>query len=173
MRQLVSPVSLPPLPELTARSRLKKIKCLQPSPEAKCEACKAAKIQCRFRDRERYFAERSRAIAGPNSGVYATELRCVIFPLSTSSAYIPHSVPSRPQMLSPSLRARPAPLTCLDQIHTRLKLVVWYRQRSRELVITPPIRVITWVVGMRKSFSPSTTLYPHLYPQTIIIHVLL
>ncbi|KAJ3492166.1 hypothetical protein NLJ89_g11272 [Agrocybe chaxingu] len=55
--------------------RLKKIKCLQPSPEAKCEACKAAKIQCRFRDRERYFAERSRAIAGPNSGVYATELR--------------------------------------------------------------------------------------------------
>jgi len=47
--------------------RLKKIKCLQPSPEAKCEACKAAKIQCRFRDRERYFAERSRAIAGPGA----------------------------------------------------------------------------------------------------------
>ncbi|KAF8200739.1 hypothetical protein BJ912DRAFT_579336 [Pholiota molesta] len=55
--------------------RLKKIKCLQPSPEAKCEACKAAKIPCRFRDRERYFAERSRAIAGPNSGGYPTELR--------------------------------------------------------------------------------------------------
>ncbi|KAJ6497818.1 hypothetical protein C8R45DRAFT_140751 [Mycena sanguinolenta] len=48
--------------------RLKKIKCLQPTPEAKCEACKAAKIPCRFRDRERYFAERSRAIAGPNVG---------------------------------------------------------------------------------------------------------
>ncbi|KAF8170284.1 hypothetical protein K438DRAFT_1684661 [Mycena galopus ATCC 62051] len=48
--------------------RLKKIKCLQPTPEAKCEACKAAKIPCRFRDRERYFAERSRAIAGPNAG---------------------------------------------------------------------------------------------------------
>ncbi|KAF9528513.1 hypothetical protein CPB83DRAFT_854295 [Crepidotus variabilis] len=55
--------------------RLKKIKCLQPSPESKCEACKAAKIPCRFRDRERYFAERSRAIAGPNSSVYASELR--------------------------------------------------------------------------------------------------
>ncbi|PPQ98406.1 hypothetical protein CVT24_004085 [Panaeolus cyanescens] len=55
--------------------RLKKIKCLQPSPETKCEACKAAKIPCRFRDRERYFAERSRAIAGPNSGSYAAELR--------------------------------------------------------------------------------------------------
>lgn len=47
-------------------SRLKKIKCLQPSSDSHCEACKVAKIQCRFRDRERYFAERSRAIAGPN-----------------------------------------------------------------------------------------------------------
>ncbi|KAF7298129.1 Zn(2)-C6 fungal-type domain-containing protein [Mycena chlorophos] len=45
--------------------RLKKIKCLQAQPEAKCEACKTAKIPCRFKDRERYFAERSRAIAGP------------------------------------------------------------------------------------------------------------
>ena len=60
-------------------SRLKKIKCLQPSPETKCEACKSAKIPCRFRDRERYFAERSRAIAGPNSGLYATQLRCALF----------------------------------------------------------------------------------------------
>ncbi|KAL1747075.1 hypothetical protein HDZ31DRAFT_32835 [Schizophyllum fasciatum] len=49
-------------------TRLKKIKCLQPSPESKCEACKAAKIPCKFKDRERYFAERSRAIAGPNVG---------------------------------------------------------------------------------------------------------
>lgn len=47
--------------------RLKKIKCLQSSPETQCEACKAAKISCKFRDRERYFAERSRAIAGPSS----------------------------------------------------------------------------------------------------------
>ncbi|KAF8828809.1 hypothetical protein HHX47_DHR3000090 [Lentinula edodes] len=47
--------------------RLKKIKCLQPTPEGKCEACRAAKIQCRFRDRERYFAERSRSIAGPGA----------------------------------------------------------------------------------------------------------
>lgn len=67
-------------------SRLKKIKCLQPSPEAKCEACKSAKIPCRFRDRERYFAERSRAIAGPNSGVYASELRSVAFLLRPPSA---------------------------------------------------------------------------------------
>ncbi|KAF8637968.1 hypothetical protein AX16_010600 [Volvariella volvacea WC 439] len=56
--------------------RLKKIKCLQPSPETKCEACRSAKIPCRFRDRERYFAERSRAIAGPNaSAVYGDDHR--------------------------------------------------------------------------------------------------
>ncbi|KAF8629243.1 hypothetical protein AX17_005822 [Amanita inopinata Kibby_2008] len=47
--------------------RLKKIKCLQPSPETKCEACRTARIACRFKDRERYFAERSRAIAGNNA----------------------------------------------------------------------------------------------------------
>lgn len=59
-------------------SRLKKIKCLQPSPETKCEACKAAKIPCRFRDRERYFAERSRAIAGPHvPSAYSEDQRCV------------------------------------------------------------------------------------------------
>ncbi|KAF5325756.1 hypothetical protein D9611_000077 [Ephemerocybe angulata] len=57
--------------------RLKKIKCLQPSPETKCEACKAAKIPCRFKDRERYFAERSRAIAGPsvNAPAYGADHR--------------------------------------------------------------------------------------------------
>lgn len=48
-------------------SRLKKIKCLQPSPETQCEACTIAKIPCRFRDRERYFAERSRAITDLNA----------------------------------------------------------------------------------------------------------
>lgn len=73
LRQLVSPSSTPltippPLTHHTTFSRLKKIKCLQPSPEARCEACKAAKIQCRFRDRERYFAERSRAITNPGVG---------------------------------------------------------------------------------------------------------
>ncbi|KAF8633642.1 hypothetical protein AX15_001329 [Amanita polypyramis BW_CC] len=53
--------------------RLKKIKCLQPSPESKCEACRTAKIPCRFKDRERYFAERSRAIAGNNNTTYPSD----------------------------------------------------------------------------------------------------
>jgi len=45
--------------------RLKKIKCLQAAPDAKCEACSQAKVSCRFRDRERYFVERSRVMASP------------------------------------------------------------------------------------------------------------
>jgi len=47
--------------------RLKKIKCLQASPDSKCEACSQAKVSCRFNDRERYFVERSRVMAGPGS----------------------------------------------------------------------------------------------------------
>jgi hypothetical protein len=79
LRQLVStspPVSFSFRSSFSLNSRLKKIKCLQPSPETKCEACKAAKIPCRFKDRERYFAERSRAIAGPNTTTtYALDQR--------------------------------------------------------------------------------------------------
>lgn len=60
---------------LIIHSRLKKIKCLQPSPETKCEACKTARIPCRFRDRERYFAERSRAIAGGTDSSYGDNSR--------------------------------------------------------------------------------------------------
>jgi hypothetical protein len=45
-------------------SRMKKIKCIQATPESvPCEACHAAGITCRFRDRERYYAERSRIAA--------------------------------------------------------------------------------------------------------------
>ncbi|KAF7795508.1 hypothetical protein EIP86_006670 [Pleurotus ostreatoroseus] len=44
--------------------RLKKIKCIQTAPDLLCEACSTAHIPCRFRDRERYFAERSRAVTG-------------------------------------------------------------------------------------------------------------
>ncbi|KAF5321731.1 hypothetical protein D9619_001725 [Psilocybe cf. subviscida] len=90
--------------------RLKKIKCNQSAPEAKCEACKASRISCRFRDRERYFAERSRAIAGPNSGVYATELKqqpqdaspplAAAYTISSGS-----SSPSAPRSSSDSPRA--------------------------------------------------------------------
>lgn len=55
-------------------SRLKKIKCLQPYPDSKCDACSQAKVSCRFRDRERYFVERSRAIAGPTTRASVSDI---------------------------------------------------------------------------------------------------
>ncbi|TDL22659.1 hypothetical protein BD410DRAFT_861278 [Rickenella mellea] len=47
--------------------RAKKIKCHQSSPSAKCEACKASKSACRFRDRERYHAQRSGSLSATSS----------------------------------------------------------------------------------------------------------
>lgn len=73
LRQLVKHPS-PPCPISTSSnsnihlySRLKKVKCIQHTPNDKCEACTNAQIACRFRDRERYFAERSRIMAGSGS----------------------------------------------------------------------------------------------------------
>ncbi|TFK74540.1 hypothetical protein BDN72DRAFT_759515 [Pluteus cervinus] len=91
--------------------RLKKIKCLQHTPETKCEACKAAKIPCRFRDRERYFAERSRAIAGPNvASSYGEDRRSEINPSLdafsvTSSSSSPSTSHSTPRSTSHSPKA--------------------------------------------------------------------
>ncbi|KAH7888310.1 hypothetical protein F5I97DRAFT_1924821 [Phlebopus sp. FC_14] len=68
--------------------RLKKIKCLQPSPETQCEACRLAKIPCRFRDRERYFAERSRAIAGPSSTPYTRPDSRAGFPAQENATHV-------------------------------------------------------------------------------------
>lgn len=48
-------------------SRLKKIKCLQASPDSKCDTCNQAKVSCHFRDRERYFIERSQTVASPGT----------------------------------------------------------------------------------------------------------
>ncbi|KAJ4493897.1 hypothetical protein C8J55DRAFT_416954 [Lentinula edodes] len=89
--------------------RLKKIKCLQPTPEGKCEACRAAKIQCRFRDRERYFAERSRSIAGP--GASSSEQRSTFFdaadgfPVASTSSSPALSSYSIPRSVSHSPKA--------------------------------------------------------------------
>ncbi|KAI0728232.1 hypothetical protein C8Q72DRAFT_384757 [Fomitopsis betulina] len=43
--------------------RLKKIKCVQSRNSSKCEACSAARVACRFHDREQYFAERGRIMS--------------------------------------------------------------------------------------------------------------
>ncbi|KAJ4483680.1 hypothetical protein J3R30DRAFT_3655913 [Lentinula aciculospora] len=91
--------------------RLKKIKCLQPTPEGKCEACRAAKIQCRFRDRERYFAERSRSIAGPGAPSTPTnneqrsDTSADAFSVASSSSSLSHTSYSIPRSVSHSPKA--------------------------------------------------------------------
>ena len=59
------PLVFLPLPLLKCfcHSRTKKIKCIQKIPETNCEACSAAGVSCRFKDKERYYAERSRIAA--------------------------------------------------------------------------------------------------------------
>jgi hypothetical protein len=61
---------------LPTHSRLKKIKCVQIKSQLCCEACEAGNIPCQFRDRERYFAERSRIVTGASAGSSPAHSRC-------------------------------------------------------------------------------------------------
>ncbi|KZT18151.1 hypothetical protein NEOLEDRAFT_1080881 [Neolentinus lepideus HHB14362 ss-1] len=65
--------------------RIKKIRCVKPATNEKCEACTAGHTSCDFRDRERYFQERSRLIAGSTAGVSSPGSRR---PTTPSTAYI-------------------------------------------------------------------------------------
>ncbi|KAL1942800.1 hypothetical protein VTO73DRAFT_5040 [Trametes versicolor] len=49
--------------------RVKKIKCVQQPSTGKCEACATARLPCLYRDREQYFAERTRMLSGATSAV--------------------------------------------------------------------------------------------------------
>lgn len=60
--------SSPSLSLSVQHSRLKKIKCVQIKSQPRCEACEAGNTPCQFRDRERYFAERSRIVTGASAG---------------------------------------------------------------------------------------------------------
>ncbi|KII91982.1 hypothetical protein PLICRDRAFT_695468 [Plicaturopsis crispa FD-325 SS-3] len=96
--------------------RLKKIKCLQSGPSSsssplnKCEACKVAKISCRFRDRERYFAERSRAIAGSSATSNSKESSRERSPgeRSSSRGSRTNDPPSRPESRTHESASMPA-----------------------------------------------------------------
>lgn len=77
-----SSLSLP----LRSHSRLKKIKCVQVKSQPRCEACEAGNTSCQFRDRERYFAERSRIVTGVSAGSSPSHSR-----RSSSSQGLDHS----------------------------------------------------------------------------------
>jgi hypothetical protein len=72
-------------------SRLKKIKCVQVKSQPRCEACETGNTPCQFRDRERYFAERSRIVTGASASSSPAHSR-----RSSSSQSIEASVISSP-----------------------------------------------------------------------------
>jgi hypothetical protein len=94
MRQLVRarPSPSPPWESLThpsPHSRLKKIKCVQIKAQTRCEACEAGNTSCQFRDRERYFAERSRIVTGASAGSSPAHSRRSSSSQSTELSTIP------------------------------------------------------------------------------------
>lgn len=72
-------------------SRLKKIKCVQVKSQPRCEACEAGNTPCQFRDRERYFAERSRIVTGASAGSSPAHSRRSSSSQSTELSAIPPS----------------------------------------------------------------------------------
>ena len=70
-------------------SRLKKIKCVQIKSQPRCEACEAGNTPCQFRDRERYFAERSRIVTGASAGSSPAHSRRSSSSQSTEPSAIP------------------------------------------------------------------------------------
>jgi hypothetical protein len=70
-------------------SRLKKIKCVQIKSQPRCEACEAGNTPCQFRDRERYFAERSRIVTGASAGSSPAHSRRSSSSQSTERSAIP------------------------------------------------------------------------------------
>lgn len=70
-------------------SRLKKIKCVQIKAQPRCEACEAGNTTCQFRDRERYFAERSRIVTGASAGSSPAHSRRSSSSQSTEPSAIP------------------------------------------------------------------------------------
>jgi hypothetical protein len=72
-----------------SHSRLKKIKCVQVKAQPRCEACEAGNTPCQFRDRERYFAERSRIVTGASAGSSPAHSRRSSSSQSTELSTIP------------------------------------------------------------------------------------
>jgi hypothetical protein len=93
MRQLVRRLRSSPSPRIPhhfpSLSRLKKIKCVQIKSQPRCEACEAGNTTCQFRDRERYFAERSRIVTGASAGSSPAHSRRSSSSQSTEPSAIP------------------------------------------------------------------------------------
>lgn len=104
-------------------SRAKKIKCHQSTGSAKCEACRLSKSACRFRDRERYHAQRSGSISASSSN------------FNTSDSDDAQSFTE-----SPGFSARRATLPSLSHYHS---------QQSRSSSLPPALPRLPNALGHR------------------------
>lgn len=115
-------------------SRAKKIKCHQTQGAPKCEACRLSKSTCRFRDRERYHAQRSGSLS------------------ASSSTFNPSdSEDTQSFTESPGVIGRRATLPTLNQYHS---------QASRSSSLPPALPRLPGVLG-RRSGSPNSEVGPH------------
>jgi hypothetical protein len=160
--------------------RLKKIKCIQSSPETRCEACKAAKISCKFRDRERYFAERSRVIAGGTtsygdrtgrgsvepSGMPAYATRTVHSARTSgthSSAGSSRDSYSPDSSHSPQLHQRQSSSSSLPSIDSQTEAQVFgYQSPSPQAVHVQSRQSLSSLFDLHEPQYPSSILMPHL-----------
>ncbi|TFK53862.1 hypothetical protein OE88DRAFT_1654206 [Heliocybe sulcata] len=101
--------------------RVKKIRCVKPASNEKCEACAAGNAVCEFRDRERYFQERSRLIAGSTAGVAAMGSRRRTPPYARHSRVddSPYSRYSDPNPRTPGTPSSTPPTEYLSLKHDR------------------------------------------------------
>ena len=121
-------------------SRAKKIKCHQSPESSKCEACRVSKSVCRFRDRERYHAQRSGSISA-----------------ASSSSFNPSdSEDSRSFTESPGYAGRRATLPNFAQCHTQSAA------RSSSLPPALPRLPASLVgsAGVHRTGSPSSEVGP-------------
>ncbi|KAL5507485.1 hypothetical protein ACEPAH_6941 [Sanghuangporus vaninii] len=114
--------------------RAKKIKCHQSPGASKCEACRLSKSACRFRDRERYHAQRSGSLSASSSNFNPSD-----------------SEDSQSFTESPGFVARRATLPTLGHYHS---------QQSRSSSLPPALPRLPNALGHRTG-SPNSEVGPH------------
>ncbi|EJD02726.1 uncharacterized protein FOMMEDRAFT_85020 [Fomitiporia mediterranea MF3/22] len=114
--------------------RAKKIKCHQSPGSAKCEACRLSKSACRFRDRERYHAQRSGSISTSSSNFNPSD-----------------SEDNQSFTESPGFIARRSTLPTLSHYHS---------QQSRSSSLPPALPRLPNALGHRTG-SPNSEVGPH------------
>ncbi|KIP08496.1 hypothetical protein PHLGIDRAFT_88151 [Phlebiopsis gigantea 11061_1 CR5-6] len=135
--------------------RTKKIKCIQKTPNAVCEACVVAGEQCRFNDRERYYAERRAAQAVPPKSAVAKGIKRSSREPETPIPLLSHA-PHAPSTQSQGGPTRPTPRRAVSYHPYRVSPVSvdpLSRSSPESDASTPP--------PLGPLFDPQNTSRPH------------